>query len=86
METITFYFLVWIVVVIIVLAFIPRTKIREITGFFKEVLPRLPITDIIKLFRKWNLLLTFFVVQVGFVIGSPPCQLFLLTELIEKLN
>ncbi len=52
METITLYFLIWIVVVIIVLAFIPLEKIKEIASFFKAVLPRLPITDIIKLFQK----------------------------------
>lgn len=52
METITLYILGWIVVVIVILAFIPGTKIREIANFFKAVLPRLPITDIIKLFRK----------------------------------
>jgi hypothetical protein len=52
METITLYFLGWTVVVIIVLAFIPNVKIKEIANFFKAVLPRLPITDIIKLFRK----------------------------------
>ncbi len=52
METTILYFLIWMIVVIVILAFIPRTKIREITSFFKEVLPRLPITDIIKLFRK----------------------------------
>ena len=52
METITLYFLGWTVVVIIILAFIPGMKIKEIANFFKTVLPRLPITDIIKLFKK----------------------------------
>ena len=52
MDRITLYFLIWIVVVIIILAFVPAVKIREIARFFKEILPRLPITDIIKLLRK----------------------------------
>ena len=52
METITLYFLGWMVVVIVILAFIPGVKIREIANFFKAVLPRVPITEIIKLLRK----------------------------------
>jgi len=52
MEIIALYFLIWTIVVIIVLAFIPNVKIKEIANFFKAVLPRLPITDIIKMFRK----------------------------------
>lgn len=52
MTTIALCFLVWIIVVIIILAFIPGAKIKEIANFFKVVIPRLPITDIIKMFRK----------------------------------
>lgn len=52
MDKITLYFLGWIIIVIIILAFVPSPKIREIARFFKEVLPRLPITDVIKLFKK----------------------------------
>ena len=52
MEMVALCFFIWIVVVIIVLAFIPNVKIKEIANFFKIVIPRLPITDIIKMFRK----------------------------------
>jgi hypothetical protein len=52
METITLYVLAWTIVVIIILSLIPSVKIKEIANFFKIVLPRLPITDIIKSFKK----------------------------------
>lgn len=52
MERIVLYFLAWMVIVIIILIFVPLRKIREIGHFFKEVIPKLPITDIIKLIRK----------------------------------
>lgn len=52
MERIILYFLGWTVIVIVILIFVPPVKIRAIGGFFREVLPRLPISAIIKLFRK----------------------------------
>lgn len=52
MERIILYFLGWTLIVIVILIFVPPVKIRAIGGFFREVLPRLPITAIIKLFRK----------------------------------
>ena len=52
METITLYFFGWTIVVIIILAFVPLVKIKAIASFFKVVLPRIPMNDIIKLFKK----------------------------------
>ena len=52
MEKIVLYFLAWTIIVIIILIFVPSRKIRVIGHFFKVVIPKLPITDIIKMFKK----------------------------------
>lgn len=46
------YLLVWMIVVIIIFIFVSKEKIREIGRFFKVVIPTIPITDIIKMFKK----------------------------------
>ena len=46
------YVLIWVIVLTIVLAFIPNEKIREIAKFFKVVMPKIPFTDIMKMFKK----------------------------------
>jgi len=52
MERMTLYILSWTIIVIVIFIFVPSAKIRVIGWFFKEVLPKLPITAIIKMFRK----------------------------------
>jgi len=44
--------LAWSIVVILIFIFVPNSKIRAIGGFFSQVLPKLPISEILKLFKK----------------------------------
>ena len=46
------YILVWMVLMTIIFIFIPNEKIKTIGDFFKKVIPTLPITNIVKLFKK----------------------------------
>jgi hypothetical protein len=51
-ERIVLYFLGWIIILVIILAFIPGYKIKEIGGFFEKILAKLSISDIIRMFIK----------------------------------
>jgi hypothetical protein len=44
--------LTWSIIVIAIFIFIPNEKIKSIGDFFNKVLPKLPISEIIKGLRK----------------------------------
>lgn len=45
-------FLTFIIIVILILRKTDNDKIKEIGNFFKKVLPTIPITKIVELFKK----------------------------------
>jgi hypothetical protein len=54
MENIILYFYAWFVIVMVLLIVCPKDRIRLITDFFSRVLPKVPITGIVKLFKTKN--------------------------------
>lgn len=52
METIIIYVLAWITLMTLILWKMPKTQIKAIQGFFKAVLPKVPVTGIIEAFKK----------------------------------
>jgi hypothetical protein len=52
MEYLILGFYVWFAVMFLLLMICPKDRIPIITKFYEKVLPRLPITGIIKAFKK----------------------------------
>jgi len=48
------YFYGWFVIVLVLLMVCPRDRISLITDFFSRVLPKVPITGIVKLLKTKN--------------------------------
>lgn len=51
METQLLYFYTWFIIVMVLLIVCPKDRIRLMTDFFSRVLPKVPITGIVKLLR-----------------------------------
>ena len=45
------YFYIWFVIVMLLLMVCPKDRIRLMTEFFSRILPKVPITGIIKLLK-----------------------------------
>jgi hypothetical protein len=54
MENIVIGFFLWFVVMFLLLMVCPKERIPLITRFFEKILPRLPITGILKAFNERN--------------------------------
>jgi hypothetical protein len=52
METITIGFYVWSLALFILLMICPKERIPLITKFYEKVLPKLPITGIIRVIKE----------------------------------
>lgn len=52
MDSTIIYLLTWMFFMSILLWLMPNSKIKAITDFFSSVLPKIPITGIIKLLKK----------------------------------
>lgn len=46
------YFLIWIVIMTILLWLMPNKKIDVIGNFFKKVLPNIPFTSILRIWKQ----------------------------------
>jgi len=46
------YILIWFLVVMVILRFTPEQKIKAMADFFNKVLPKFPISDIVKFWKK----------------------------------
>ena len=46
------FLLLFLLAVMLILRFTPNDKIREMARFFKDFFPKVPITDILKIFKK----------------------------------
>jgi hypothetical protein len=47
-------FYIWFVIVMVLLMVCPKDRIKLMTDFFSRVLPRIPITGIVKLLKNKN--------------------------------
>lgn len=52
MPTIIIFLLSWMVLMTLLLWMMPNAKIKAIADFFHKVLPKIPLTGIIKLWKK----------------------------------
>ena len=51
METNFIAFLVWISLMMLIIWMMPKNKVEVAKNFFKDVLPKIPITGIIEAFK-----------------------------------
>jgi hypothetical protein len=51
MENILLYFFIWSLVVMLILIFCPKDRIKLMGDFFCKVLPRIPFTGIAKILK-----------------------------------
>lgn len=51
MENMLLYFYIWSLVVMLILIFCPKDRIKLMGDFFGKVLPRIPFTGIAKILR-----------------------------------
>jgi hypothetical protein len=54
MEHMLFQFYIWFVVVMLILIFCPKDRIKLMGEFFSKVLPKIPFTGIVKLLKSSN--------------------------------
>lgn len=52
METIVLYVLIYMVVTTVILAFLPKEKVKIIGDFFRIVLPRIPFVGMIQAYME----------------------------------
>lgn len=46
------YLLMFLLAVMLILRFTPNDKIKAMSHFFKDFFPKVPVTDILKIFKK----------------------------------
>jgi hypothetical protein len=51
MEKMILYFFIWSLIVMLILVFCPKDRIKPMGDFFAKVLPRIPFTGIAKLLK-----------------------------------